>query len=308
MPLIETLPVRPGVAQWPVWSTTARIVTTDPDRVEMARGIVVPLLDAVDAVASRFRPDSEIIRLAAAGGRAVRVSALLAELLEVALRAARDTDGAVDPSLGVALSTLGYDQSFEGVRRFSLGRQAVAVQRRHDWREVSLVGREVTVPPGMLLDLGATAKAWTADQCANRAVAELRGGVLVALGGDIAVAGAAPDGGWPVLVQDGPDEPASVVSLAGPGGIATSSTLARAWRRWNQRLHHIVDPQTCRPASPIWRTVSISAPSCLEANVLATQAIVLGKGALDLLRERRLPARLVGADGAVHLLNGWPAT
>ena len=65
MPLVETLPVGPDTAQWQVWSTTARIVVTDPDALSEATAVVRRELAAIDVAASRFRPDSEISRLRA---------------------------------------------------------------------------------------------------------------------------------------------------------------------------------------------------------------------------------------------------
>ena len=57
-------------------------------------------------------------------------------------------------------------------------------------------------PDGREIDLGATAKAWCADRAANAAAAAVRNGVIVGLGGDLACAGDAPDGGWRVRVAD----------------------------------------------------------------------------------------------------------
>src|SRR5439155_211390 len=116
-------------------------------------------------------------------------------------------------------------------------------------------------------------------------------GVLVALGGDIATAGPAPDQGWQILVQDRPGDPSCTVRLPAGAALATSSTAGRTWGRRGELLHHIVDPRTGRPAPTVWRTVSVAAGSCLRANTLSTAAIVRGRGAYDLLRGT--PSRLV---------------
>ena len=128
--------------------------------------------------------------------------------------------------------------------------------------------RIVVLPAGARLDLGATAKAWAADRSAGRLAEALGCGVLVSLGGDIAVAGEAPPGGWRVRFQDvtgRPEEPpvgpSAVVAIRG-GGLATSSTMARRWRRGGDVLHHILDPRTGLPAPPCWRTVSVAAATC----------------------------------------------
>jgi thiamine biosynthesis lipoprotein len=170
---------------------------------------------------------------------------------------------------------------------------------------VHLRGRELTVPTGVLLDLGATAKAVTADRAAARVTAELGAGVLVALGGDIATAGPGPDGGWRVLVQDRPGDPQCIVRLPAGAALATSSTVARTWGRPGELLHHILDPRTGRPAPRVWRTVSVAAFTCLRASTLSTAAVVRGHAAPDVLSG--VPARLVTADLDVLLLGGWPA-
>ena len=71
-------------------------------------------------------------------------------------------------------------------------------------------------------------------------------------------------------------------------------------------LHHILDPRTARPAAPVWRTVSVAAASCADANTAATAAIIRGRQAVGWLTGLRLPARLVALDGTVRTLSDWP--
>jgi thiamine biosynthesis lipoprotein len=170
------------------------------------------------------------------------------------------------------------------------------------------------VPAGVLLDLGATAKALAADRAAQ-AIGDAAGcGVLVNLGGDIAVAGNPPGEGWRVGIADdiGFDarmadvEPGQVVMIRG-GGLATSSPSARAWRRDGVVLHHIIVPATGQPADSCWRTVSVAAASCVGANIASTAAIIRGERAVRWLDGLGLPARLVRHDGSTVTVCGWPA-
>lgn len=291
MPLVETLPVGTDTAQWAVWGTTARVVVTDVSTRDAAAVLVRDELAAVDDACSRFRVDSELMRACRSGVRTT-VTPLLADLMTAALDAARRTDGAVDPTVGAALCGLGYDRDFAEIE------PAVKVFRAADWRAIRLEDGELTVPKGVLLDLGATAKARAADRAAARVAMELRTGVLVALGGDIATAGPAPDGGWRVFVQDRPGDPGCTVRLPAGAALATSSTVSRTWGPY----HHIIDPRRGLPAEPLWRTVSVAAHTCLAANTLSTAAIVRGPRAVD-----GAPARVVTAALDVHALNGWPA-
>ncbi len=155
-------------------------------------------------------------------------------------------------------------------------------------------------------------KGWAADRSAARIADRLGCGVLVSLGGDTAVAGPPPDGGWPIRVQDttlpleeAPDGPSQVVSIRA-GGLATSSTAARRWHHGGDVLHHILDPRTGLPAAPVWRTVSVAAATCADANTAATAAIIRGDRAPAWLTSLNLPARLVSAKDDVTTVAGWP--
>jgi thiamine biosynthesis lipoprotein len=295
--------------------TFATLLIADPAALDAARDLLAAELAAIDAACSRFRPDSELSRACTTGGLPVPVSPLFAEALSVALTAAELTGGDVDPTCGRALAGLGYDQDF------ALARQEVHAPRRPvvpagGWREVLLdTGRqEVTVPDGILLDLGATAKALAADRAAAAIAAATGCGVLVNLGGDISVAGPPPEGGWLVGVADDATFETTTASVRTSqvivirdGGLATSSVLGRAWQRGGTWLHHIIDPRTGLPARSCWRTVSVAAGSCVDANVASTAAIVRGEPAVAWLERLRLPSRLVRHDGSVVTVADWPA-
>jgi thiamine biosynthesis lipoprotein len=199
---------------------------------------------------------------------------------------------------------LGYDADIATLGH--AGPLAASVITPAIWSMVTLDDRVVSVPPGILLDLGATAKAVAADQCALHAYDASGSGVLVNLGGDIATAGPAPDGGWQVLVRDIDDDPASSVALPSGAALATSSTVRRRWRNGDALLHHILDPRTARPAEPVWRTVSVAAQTCYAANTVAIAAVVRGWAALDWIRTLGMPARLVDGNRVVHTIGGWP--
>jgi thiamine biosynthesis lipoprotein ApbE len=299
-------------ASWRALGTLVQLVVTDPRDLTEARRLLAADLDEVDVACSRFRADSEICHLRTAQGRPARVSPLLAEAIAVALRAARLTDGDVDPTVGAAMWAVGYDRDFDLVPR-SGPPLPVTTRTVPGWREVHLEGQTLTMPDGIQLDLGATAKAWAADRAAARIASRLGGGVLVSLGGDIAVAGAVPDGGWRVRVQDvtglPEDPPAGPYALIAihAGGLATSSTAARRWQRGGDVLHHILDPRTGRPADAVWRTVSVAADTCADANAASTAAVIRGRAALGWLARLGLPARLVDTTGVVFTVAGWPS-
>jgi thiamine biosynthesis lipoprotein ApbE len=297
---------------WRALGTSVVVAVTDADALEAARDAVALEVDALDRACSRFRDDSDLTRLNDAGGLPVVVSPLLAEAIRVALRAARLTDGDVDPTVGGALEAIGYDVDFSAIEP---DRRDFAVKHRPapGWADVVITDRPalVTLPVGTILDLGATAKALGADRAARAAHAATPGGVLVSLGGDIAVAGRPPEHGWPVRVVDDHaahlDAPGQSITVHG-GGLATSTTTVRRWQRGGLPVHHIVDPRTGAPADSPYRTISVAAATCVDANTASTAAIVRGRRGADWLESIGLPSRLVTHDGVVVHLNRWPVT
>jgi FAD:protein FMN transferase len=287
------------------WSCSVRLVVDDPRTLRPAAADLVALLDHIDRIASRFRPDSALSRANVNAGRPTPVPRMLVDLVDAALQAAQQTDGAVDPTLGRALQQLGYDRDIHDLP-FD-GPAVVARPSVRTWRDVQLDRSAglLTVPIGTALDLGATTKAYVADHAAAALQARYGTAVMVELGGDLAVAGTR-HGGWCVQVaeHEGGDGQLLVVRH---GGLVTSTTTVRRWTRGGQPNHHIIDPRTGASAAGPWRTVSVSAPKALAANVASTAAIVLGDAGLDWLTVRGISARLVAHDGSVTTTGAWPS-
>jgi len=332
---IQTAPLAPAAADWRALGCSVRLVVADPRKLGLCRTRLTSWLDAVDSACSRFRPDSEISVACRTAGP-VEISPLLADALAAAIRAARLTEGLVDPTVGAAMAAVGYDRDFELVEPDGT---AIRLTTRPvpGWHMIDLTRPELGeqgpcmlgLREGITLDLGATAKAWAADSAAVELAKIAECGVLVALGGDIAVAGQPPlreDGerSWRITVRDRADAfvgratstevPSSPAEL-GPeaeisitdGGVATSGTTSRRWLRGGDLLHHILDPRTGLPAASPWRTVSVAAGNCLDANTASTAAILLGAKAPAWLTAHGLPARLVPEHGPIRYTPGWPA-
>lgn len=294
-----------AVRDWEQWSTSCRLVVTAPEALAAAGAVVDEVLADIDRACSRFRGDSELLTLTPDADGWTRLSPTLADLMAVALDAARHTDGAVDPTIGATLVDLGYDRDIEELRH-GADVPVRVVRRPTGWRSVDLEGTRMRVTPGTQLDLGATAKAVAADWCAEAVADRLGTGVLVSLGGDIATAGPSPEGGWQVTVQDLSTDLPQQITLADGAAVATSSIARRTWLREGVALHHLVDPVTARPATGRWRSVTVVAPTCARANTAATAALVKGDGAVAWLQHTALPARLVSHDGDIATLNQWP--
>jgi FAD:protein FMN transferase len=298
----------PDSVKFRALGTTAHLLVTDPDQLEVARRVLEAELLGIDAACSRFRPDSELSMVNRTAGRWCTVSALFAEALTVALSAARATDGDVDPCVGDAMVALGYDRDLAALPADGAPITAV-VRQAGAWRFIDSDRGRVRIPRGTALDFGATAKALAADRAATRAAAVAGCGVLVSLGGDLAVSGIPPAGGWRVRVSDdhaaGPDATGQTIAISA-GGLATSSTTVRTWLRGGHSYHHIVDPATGLNPPTWWRTASVAAASCVDANSASTAAIVRGERAAAWLTRLALPARLVRHDHRVVTVAGWP--
>jgi thiamine biosynthesis lipoprotein len=267
-----------ATARWQALGTRVVVRVTRQRHLKQATRILREELLRIDRAASNFRPDSELSLLLKMPGSAVVVSDALAQAVRVALTAASITDGLVDPTLGASPG----------------------------WREVEATAWTVCVPPGATLDLGATGKALAADRAAAAIGSAIEGdGVMVSLGGDIATAGQAPLGGWLIYVTDdhrsSTAAPGQMVTIDA-GALATSGTTVRR----DHNGHHIIDPRTRAPAVTPWRTVSVTAATCVDANTASTAAVVLGTAAPDWLAEQGLAARLVDNRGFVTTVGGWP--
>jgi FAD:protein FMN transferase len=298
-------------AGFSAFGTSAVVAVAEPSALPQARAILDEQLSAIDLACSRFRADSELSVVNEAGGQEVEVSALFIEAVSVALRVARLTGGLVDPTVGTNLRLAGYDRTFAELCLRDGRNVRVHFTPVRGWRTVRIdrARHTVRVPAGVELDLGASAKALAADR-ASAAAADATGcGVLVSLGGDVAVAGLPPRGGWPIRVADDHaaplDGPGPVVAVL-EGGVATSGTRVRRWITSAGELHHILDPRTGRPAASPWKTVTVAAGSCVLANAASTAAVVLGEHALTRLGRWGVPSRLANEDGTVATVNGWP--
>jgi thiamine biosynthesis lipoprotein len=269
-----------AVAERAALGTSARVAVWPPENLGAACAATDDVLATLDRQASRFRPDSELSWL----------------------------NSAASSGAGRGLFMLGYDRDFAAISPG--GAPPGEPVPAPGWQLLRLDGPLLRLPPGIRLDLGATAKGLGSDRAVRAVMSATggEGGVLVSLGGDIAVAGTPPHDGWPVAVAEEPDQagPSQLIRLAA-GAVATSSVSTRRWRRGGAVLHHIVDPRTGRPADGPWRTVTVAAATCADANAASTAAIVAGTRARNWLAAARLPARLTGHDGRIRRLGGWPA-
>ncbi|HEU0027185.1 MAG TPA: FAD:protein FMN transferase [Ktedonobacterales bacterium] len=281
-------------------------VPAPPAHEDAARAAIDACLEwmrEVDRRLTRFKPESDLMRLNAAAGAWAPISDMLFEVVERSLLAAEATDGLFDPTILPMLEAWGYDRDFSAI---AYEEAALEWRVPNDlippghWREIELDRRQqrIRLPAGVRLDLGGIAKGWAADIALDRFFGAFPN-ALVDVGGDLRARGEVEAGKpWPVGVgagrairdnqPDAPPEQQAVVTL-GKGGLATSGAGARWWLRAGERAHHLIDPRTGRPARiwldaaddrpdepPLIASASAFAPTAAEAEVAAKVALLLG--------------------------------
>jgi thiamine biosynthesis lipoprotein len=289
-----------------VWGLSGTLVTEHDADLEFATIRLWDWLNRIDSACNRFRDDSEISKINEGLGDVFVVSDVFAQCLDAALQSATWTEGLCDPTVLNALLALGYDRDYADVLRGpEVVTSATSSTPGIDAIHFDASTNELTLDPPCRLDLGASAKALACDLVAHD-LAD-RGGVLVEIGGDVALRGAGKDGPWVVGVADTDHINGNERRVApAPGGVATSSTQLRAWPSTTGRLNHIIDPRTGDCARGPYTHATVSAPSCVMANAFATAALLWGEDAGFHLAQSGLSARLVRHDRSVEFIGGWP--
>ncbi len=285
--------------------TTISLLLPESQAAQGAR-IVRSLFSEWEQVLSRFLPNSELSQLNARAGTPVAVSDLLYAVLATALTAAQAPQGVYDPALLDQLVRAGYDRTFDDLPAVRFD-PIIPGEPGGRWRSIKVdpIRRRVTLPVGIKLDFGGIAKGMAVDA----ALEQLRqNGIRTALvnaGGDLAVLGLSPDAEqWPITV---PGQGQSWTIPLHHGAVATSGIARRHWWQGNTLQHHLLDPRTGLPAqSDLW-SVTVVADRCVQAEVTAKVAFILGsKQGAEFLRRHHIAGLLVHEDGTWQIVEPWP--
>lgn len=272
---------------------------------ERAAALVRRVFSEVEASLSRFLPDSDLSRLNRAEGASFHASPLLFAAVSLALRAAQETGGVFDPTILPALEYAGYDRSFESVAT----RRPPSSARLPDLPDYRAVRcdphtRTLQLAPGQRLDLGGIGKGLAVDLALTR-TAFLPDRCITA-GGDVAVRGTAgQDEEWTIALEDTGKRGERSIALR-DAAVATSTTLKRRWQVDGQLRHHLIDSRTGRPAASAFRSVTAVAATCVQADVAAKTALLLGEPGIEFLQQRGLHGLAVRHDGSIRTTHQWP--
>ena len=250
-------------------------------------------IDECEQRFSRFLPASELSDLNRSAGEWMDVSSDLMDMLQLSMKYYVETKGIFDPTILSDLKRIGYDRSMDEIRLSGVGLLAQPSNgaSRPAFHQISLdpANKRVRLPRGMEIDLGGIAKGWIVEKAAHllHHYVDICG---VSAGGDILFIGRPLDGmDWDVYLEDPRSPTQTLAQLHVPSGaVATSSIMKRTWRQGEQVRHHLIDPRTGEPARTSWLSVTVIAPSILEAEVYAKTILIAGENEVhDLLIPKR---------------------
>lgn len=296
-------------ARFPAMGSQAHVIIVGPPDAAMVDAVRARLA-ALEALWSRFRPDSELQQLNRAAGQWVQLSAPTAALVRAAVRAWEITGGLFDPTVLAALENAGYDRSFDTLPTdLAPGCQDLEPAPVPGCADIAFRGTGgVRLPAGVRLDLGGIGKGYAADLLVQEILDGGAAGACVNLGGDVRVGGQSPEPyGWTVGVADetDPDTDSAGLVLVS-GAVATSTRLRRRWWRDGQHLHHLIDPATGSPAASQIATVTVVAADTLWAEVLAKAALIAGRRAgAALLEGFGIAGLMITDSGTFHPVGDW---
>lgn len=227
-------------------------------------------IDELEALWSRFRPDSEVSRLTASAGQWVPVSPETALLVDRARTAWELTGGAFDPTVLGDVLRAGYTTSWDGPGPRRAGHSDLFT----GCGDIEVRPGEVRLPPGTGFDPGGIGKGLAADLVTLDALRGGAAGICVNVGGDLRVAGPSPDGGaWTVAVE-APDGLVPGTLRLESGAVASSTSRRRTWTVDGVARHHLIDPRTGRPADSARAFATVVAGSGWLAEALATAVML----------------------------------
>ena len=255
---------------------------------------------------SRTVEGSDVWQINHAEGKTVTVSPETAEILRTAVQISELSGGAFDVTIAPA-STL-WD--------FTSGEQTIPAEdalasaaEKIDWRKLRVDGNDVTLPAGMMIDLGGIAKGYIADAVKDKLEKEGIRNAVLSFGGNIVTIGMKPDGSpWRVGIQD-IDEPTGktmLVSLNYGGSTVTSGIYERGFTVDGVTYHHILSSETGWPVQNELASVTIFSDSSMTGDALSTAVFALGteKGARMVESLEGIEALFIARDRTVSGTSG----
>ena len=254
---------------------------------------IIDYFSLIERICSRFRKDSELSLINNQVGQEQPVSDLLLDILQAALLFYNETDGLFNPGILDALENQGYLESIEKVIE---GTSVKRESKKTNFVPYILNAEKRTVTLHTRIDLGGIAKSWAVDKAAE--MLDPFGYGYVNAGGDIRIFGKLPRP-LRIGVEDpfNPINNLTVIEVES-GGVATSSTIKRRWEANGNWHHHLIDPQTGESSNGDIVSSTLTAASCVEADVWAKSILLLGEEqGVQMVKQRKSKAVLINSNG-----------
>ena len=263
------------------------IIETD-DRDE-AQAIVKTVADEawrIEQKFSRYRDDNITFRINNSNGDVIEVDAETARLLDFSDQLFQMSDGMFDVSSGILRKVWRFDQSNNVPDQQQIDELLPVI----GWDKVNWNNPRLELAPGMEIDLGGIGKEYAVDRCVQLVREISTASALINLGGDIAITQSRKDDAqWTIgRISSDPAAPVGVIKLK-RGALATSGDEHRFLEKDGKRYCHILNPRTGWPVEDPPHTVSVAAPTCIEAGMLSTLALLHGNKAEEFLKAQQVP-------------------
>jgi thiamine biosynthesis lipoprotein len=266
------------------------IETTDKKLVQKLFMLARHEVQRIEHKYSRYRNDNIIYQINHSQNQPVTLDAETSRLLDYAQQCYQLSDGMFDITSGVLGKIWNFQQNPTIPSTAEIAQQLQFI----GWDKIIRSQNQITLKPGMAIDLGGIGKEYAADKAAQIVMAQTTLPFLINLGGDIHIsrprAGNRP---WQIALTDpdsGPEQLPNIGTITlKKGGLTTSGDTHRYILIDGIRYSHILNPKTGWPISDGPRSVTVAAQSCLEAGILSTMALLQGGEARNFLNSQNVP-------------------
>ena len=230
---------------------------------------------------SRYKKDNIIYKINGSKGESVSIDEETSRLLDFANELFEISEGLFDITSGVLRTVW----KFDGSDNVPDKKQIKKIVKKIGWQKVDRENSKVTLPKDMEIDLGGIGKEYAVDRCVQIARQKTSESVLVNFGGDLAMTTARKNNQfWSVgRLVTGSEEACGLFQLYG-GAIATSGDANRYLLKDGVRYSHILNPKTGWSIIDAPHTISVAAPTCVEAGMMSTLAMLQGSQAEAFLK------------------------
>ena len=282
------------------------VVGLDQNRAENLRQKVQTLLDGDDQLLSTWKSDSALMRFNQSQSTTPwPVSEGMADIVTESLRIGQKTQGAMDITVGPLVNLWGFGPDKQPVKTPTQA-QIDAAKARTGLQNLTVINRAgqqylQKAIPDLYVDLSTVGEGYAADHLARLMIEEGISRYLVSVGGALVSRGMNADGQpWRVAIQKPTDRENAVQAIVDINGhgISTSGSYRNYYELDGKRISHVIDPQTGRPITHKLVSVTVIAPTALEADGWDTGLMVLGtEKAQQVVREQGLAVYMIMKEG-----------